>query len=169
MMVVMATHLPTSISPATAAEYNYGVAGGTAIIKVYAPVSLQIVNTQPLNIDSCVSLTKLLTTKVEFCALLCAPCVMKSNFSFALPLQSWTAMGIKFSLKSPAVGSMKRHCPLEALRDTAVNALVAVLSKACAWATALGCNSPPARETGTGVVGLKSGMPGPTGAFVVVT
>lgn len=94
---------------------------------------------------------------------------MKSNFSFGLPSQSFTAMGIRFSLKSPAVGSMKRHCPFEALRDTPVKARVAVSSNCCASATALGCNTPPARETGTGVVGLKSGTPEAAGASVVVT
>ena len=94
---------------------------------------------------------------------------MKSNFSFGLPSQSCTAMGIRFSLKSPAVGSMKRHCPFEALIDTPVKARVAVLSNCCASVTALGCNTPPARETGTGVVGLKFGMPEAAGASVVET
>ena len=61
---------------------------------------------------------------------------------------------------------MKRHFPFEALRDTPVKARVAVLSNCCAWGTALGCNSPPAPETGTGVVGLKSGIPETDGASV---
>lgn len=113
--------------------------------------------------------TRLLTINVEFCALLCFPCVIKSNFSFGLPLQSCIAIGIKFSLKSPAAGFMKRHCPFEALRDTPVNALVAVLSNCWASAAALGCNSPPARETGTGVVGLKFSTPEAAGISVVIT
>lgn len=92
---------------------------------------------------------------------------MRSNFSFSLPLQSWRATGIRFSLKSPAVGSIKRHCPFEALRDTPAKARVAVLSNCCASATALGCSSPPARETGTVVVGLESGTLEVAGAAVV--
>lgn len=92
---------------------------------------------------------------------------MRSNFSFSLPSQSCKATGIRFSLKSPVVGSIKRHCPFEALRDTPVKARVAVLSNTCASATALGCNSPPARETGTGVVGLEFGTLDADGAAVV--
>jgi len=53
---------------------------------------------------------------------------MKSNFSFKLPSQSFIEIGIRFSLKSPAVGSMNKHCPLAAFSETLVNALVAVAS-----------------------------------------
>ena len=72
--------------------------------------------------------TKLLTIRVAPFALLCLPAVMKSNFSFRLPSQSFIEIGIRFCLKSPAVGSMNRHWPLAAFNETLVNDLVAVAS-----------------------------------------
>jgi hypothetical protein len=82
------------------------------------------------------------------------PAVMRSNFSFKLPVHGCRFTGIKFWRKSPAVGLIKRHCPLEALRETEVNARVAVLSRGCDSAADDGCSVTPAPETGTGVEGL---------------
>jgi hypothetical protein len=79
---------------------------------------------------------------------------MRSNFSFKLPVHGCRFTGIKFWRKSPAVGLIKRHCPLEALRETEVNARVAVLSRLFDSAADDGCSVPPAPETGTGVEGL---------------
>jgi len=81
--------------------------------------------------------------------------VMMSNFSPAEPWQSWMAMGIRFWRKSPAVGSMKRHCPLEVFIDAEEKARVAVVSLGFDSAAAEGWRTPPARETGTADVGLE--------------
>jgi hypothetical protein len=62
---------------------------------------------------------------------------------------------MRFCLKSPAVGSMKRHWPEEDLMDTEENARIAVVSRGLASAAEDGWRVPPARETGTGVVGLE--------------
>jgi hypothetical protein len=56
-------------------------------------------------------------------------------------------MGMRFSRKSPAVGSMKRHLPVESLMETEVKARVAVLSNGLASAAAEGLRTPPAPET----------------------
>lgn len=98
--------------------------------------------------------TKLLTIKAAFSALLCFPAVITSNFSFGVPAQATSETGIRFSLKSPAVGSTNRHCPLGAFIDTEVKARVAVPSRSCDSATAEGTSVPPARETGTASVGF---------------
>ena len=87
--------------------------------------------------------------------LLWTPEVTISHFSLGEPAQSTRVTGIRFSRKSPAVGLMKRHWPLGARISTLLNGRTAVLSKAWAWATAVGFRVPPAPETGTGVVGLK--------------
>jgi hypothetical protein len=94
-------------------------------------------------------LVSLLTISVELAALLCAPEVMKSHFSLEEPSQGLRAIGIRFSRKSPAVGSTKRQVPRADLRDTEVKARVAVVSKTLASAAAEGLRTPPARETGT--------------------
>lgn len=67
-------------------------------------------------------------------------------------------MGMRFCLKSPAVGSMKRHWPEDDLSETDVNARVAVVSRSLDSAAAEGWRTPPARETGTGVVGFVEGI-----------
>jgi hypothetical protein len=85
---------------------------------------------------------------------------MKSNFSLAEPVHGCTAMGMRFSRKSPAVGSMKRQSPLASVMETPVSARVAVLSNSWAAAAAVGTSSPPARETGTGVVGFPTSVGG---------
>jgi len=63
-------------------------------------------------------------------------------------------MGIRFWRKSPAVGSIDKQLPFEDLSDTAVLARTALLSRVCASAASDGFRVPPARDTGTGVVGL---------------
>jgi hypothetical protein len=83
---------------------------------------------------------------------------MRSNFSFAAPEQGTSETGIRFCLKSPAVGSTERHWPLAALMLAPVKARVAASSRSCASAAAEGWRTPPARETGTGVVGLVLGI-----------
>ena len=109
--------------------------------------------------------TRVLTTKAAAVPLpllscrLCIPEVRISHFSFADPLHSTSCMGIKFSRKSPAVGSIKRHLPSGALMEILLKARVAVSSRWWDSATAVGCNMPPARETGTASVGLKLGIP----------
>lgn len=80
--------------------------------------------------------------------------MMRSNFSFRLPVHGCRLTGIKFWRKSPAVGLMKRHCPFEAFSETEEKARVAVLSRAFASAAEDGWSVPPAPETGTGVDGL---------------
>ncbi len=80
--------------------------------------------------------------------------MIRSNFSFRLPVHGCRLTGIKFCLKSPAVGLMKRHWPFDALRETPVKARVAVLSRAFASAAEDGWRVTPAPETGTGVEGL---------------
>ncbi len=99
--------------------------------------------------------------------LLCLPSVMRSHFSFGEPVQSTSETGIRFSRKSPAVGSMKRHCPFGARIETLLKARLAVSSRWCDWAAAVGCRVPPARDTGTGSVGFTEGMP-PAPAPVLV-
>ena len=84
---------------------------------------------------------------------------MISHFSFGAPVQSTTETGIRFCLKSPAVGSTERHCPFGSRIDTPSKARTAVSSRWCDSAAAVGCSVPPARDTGTGVVGLAVGMP----------
>jgi len=54
---------------------------------------------------------------------------------------------------------MNRHWPFGALMGTDEKARVAVSSLGLDSATADGWRTPPAPETATGVVGLKSGMP----------
>jgi hypothetical protein len=98
---------------------------------------------------------KELTTRVVLGVLLWMPAVMRSNFSFRLPVQGCRLTGTKFCLKSPAVGLMKRHCPFAALRETPVKARVAVSSRLFASAAEDGLRVPPAPETGTGVDGLE--------------
>lgn len=61
---------------------------------------------------------------------------------------------------------MNRHWPSADLSDTPVKARVAVSSLALASAADDGCKTPPARDTGTGSVGLVSGTE-PTTAAVV--
>jgi hypothetical protein len=102
--------------------------------------------------------TKELTIRVVFGVLLWIPAVIRSNFSFRLPSHGCRLTGIKFWRKSPAVGSMKRHCPLEAFRETEEKARVAVLSRWFDSAAEEGCRVPPAPETGTGVVGLAASV-----------
>ena len=80
--------------------------------------------------------------------------MMRSNFWPADPSHGFTATGMRFSRKLPAVGSMNRHCPSEVLRDAEVTARVAVLSRCCDFATAVGLRNPPAPETPIFAVGL---------------
>ncbi len=61
---------------------------------------------------------------------------------------------MRFCRKSPAVGSIKRHWPAESWMETEENARTAVLSRGLDSAAAEGWRTPPARETGTGVVGF---------------
>lgn len=79
---------------------------------------------------------------------------MISNFSLGVPAQSTKETGMRFSRKSPAVGSMNRHWPFGACMLTEVKARVAVSSRSCDSATAVACKTPPARDTGTASVGL---------------
>lgn len=60
------------------------------------------------------------------------------------------------------------HCPLGARISTLAKARVAVPSRLCASAAAEGLRVPPAREIGTGVVGLVVGMALPAPALVVM-
>jgi hypothetical protein len=85
---------------------------------------------------------------------------MISNFSPAAPVQSATVTGMRFCRKSPALGSMERHWPEEVLMEADVNARVAVSSRGFASAAADGLRTPPARETGRGVVGLPASVAG---------
>ena len=64
-----------------------------------------------------------------------------------LPSQLLRAIGIRFSLKSPAVASMDRHWPAADLRETEEKALVAVSSLGFASAAADGFSTPPALAT----------------------
>lgn len=84
---------------------------------------------------------------------------MTSHFSFGVPPQSTSAMGIRFSRKSPAVGSTNRHWPFGARIPAPLKARVAVSSRCCDSATALGFKVPPARDTGTALVGLGMAAP----------
>jgi len=59
------------------------------------------------------SITRLLTMRANPGLLLCFPAVIKSHFCPSLPSQGLIWIGVKFSLKSPEVGSTKRHCPSE--------------------------------------------------------
>jgi hypothetical protein len=90
--------------------------------------------------------------------------VITSNFSFGVPAQVTKDTGIRFSLKSPAVGSTNKHCPFGACIETDVKARVAVSSLSCDSATAEGTKVPPARDTGTASVGF--GIP-PTATLVI--
>lgn len=58
---------------------------------------------------------------------------------------------------------MKRHWPEGDLMETEVNARVAESSRMCDSAASVGRRTPPARETGTGVVGLPDAMGGDAG------
>lgn len=84
---------------------------------------------------------------------------MTSHFSFAVPAQSTSPTGIRFCRKSPAVGSTDRHWPFGARISTSLKARVAEPSRCCDSAAAVGFRVPPARETGTGVVGLALAVP----------
>ncbi len=79
-------------------------------------------------------------------------------------------MGIRFARKSPAVGSMNRHCPEDDLIETPVKARVAVSSRGFACAAAEGFKTLPARETAIteGLAGVAV-VAGGAGAGVVVT
>ena len=57
--------------------------------------------------------TWLLTMSANPDLSLCLPAVMMSHFWPALPSQGLVWIGVRFSRKSPDVGSTKRHCPLE--------------------------------------------------------
>lgn len=61
---------------------------------------------------------------------------------------------MRFWRKSPARGSMVRQSPVEDFREVEEEARVAVVSFLLASAAADGLRTPPARETGRGVVGL---------------
>lgn len=69
-------------------------------------------------------------------------------------MQGCMATGMRFCLKSPAVGSMKRQRPDEDLREMEEKAKTAVVSLGFDSAAREGTRVPPARETGTGVVGF---------------
>lgn len=115
-------------------------------------------------------LVRVLTMRAEPLALLCLPAVMTSHFSFGAPVQSTRPTGMRFSRKSPAVGSTEMHWPLGARIETALNARVAVSSRWFASAAAEGFSVPPARETGTGSVGLAEipvATPAPAAVVVV--
>lgn len=116
-------------------------------------------------------LTTVLTMSMEFGAVMCFPAVMMSNFSFALPSHALSWTGIKFSRKSPAVASIKRHWPSDDLSDTEEKALVAESSRIFASAAASAFRTPPARATETSWVPLASGavVTGTVLAGVVVT
>lgn len=79
--------------------------------------------------------------------------VIISNFSPALPSHAFNCTGIKFSRKSPAVGSIERHRPSADFTLAEENARVAVSSRTLASAAALGSKTSPARDTGTADVG----------------
>ncbi len=85
--------------------------------------------------------------------LLCLPAVTMSQRSLDVPEQSTSEMGMRFSRKSPAVGSTKRHWPLGARMVTLVRLRVAVVSTALASAAAVGLKEPP-RDTGTALSGI---------------
>lgn len=63
---------------------------------------------------------------------------------------------------------MKRQRPLDDLREMELKARVAVGSRCIASAAAVGFRKPPARETGTRVVGLAFGAWAAAAAAVVV-
>jgi hypothetical protein len=63
-------------------------------------------------------------------------------------------IGIKFSLKSPAVGSTNRQFPEASLSATDENAFTAVPSTGLASAAAEGSRTPPARDTALEVVAV---------------
>lgn len=81
---------------------------------------------------------------------------MISNFSPALPSHAFNCTGIRFSRKSPAVGSIKRHFPSADFKLAEEKARVAVSSRTLASAAALGSKTSPARDTGTAEVGTLS-------------
>lgn len=64
---------------------------------------------------------------------------------------------------------MKRHWPLASLIETDEKARVAVLSRGLASAAEEGWRTPPARETGTGVVGFASTSDCAAAAVVAAT
>lgn len=64
---------------------------------------------------------------------------------------------------------MKRHWPLASLIETDEKARVAVLSRGLASAAEEGWRTPPARETGTGVVGFASASDCAAAAVVAAT
>lgn len=99
------------------------------------------------------TLTTVLTTSIESATSLCFPLVIISNCSPALPSHAFSCTGIKFSRKSPAVGSIKRHCPSADFTLVEEKARVAVSSRTLASAAALGSKTSPARDTGTADVG----------------
>lgn len=63
-------------------------------------------------------------------------------------------MGIRFSRKSPARGSMDRQSPAEDLIETEVRARTAVSSRSWESAAAEASRVPPARDTGEPWVGV---------------
>lgn len=81
---------------------------------------------------------------------------MISNFWPALPSQAFNCTGIRFSRKSPAVGSIKRHCPSADFKLAEEKARVAVSSRTFASAAASGFRTSPARDTATADVGALS-------------
>lgn len=95
----------------------------------------------------------MLTTSIESATSLCFPLVITSNFWPALPSHGFSCTGIKFSRKSPAVGSIKRHCPSADFRLAEEKARVAVSSRTLASAAASGFKTSPARDTATADVG----------------
>lgn len=66
-------------------------------------------------------------------------------------------IGIRFCLKSPAVGSRNKHFPDASFRTIDEKAFTAVLSTTLASAAAEGSRTPPARDTGRGDVGSPVG------------
>ena len=72
-----------------------------------------------------------------------------------LPSQAFNVTGIKFSRKSPAVGSTKRHWPSEDLMAAEEKARVAVSSRILASAAAAELRTPPARATPISPVSLR--------------
>lgn len=94
------------------------------------------------------NLTTVLTTSIESATSICFPLVTISNFSPALPSHAFNCTGIKFSRKSPAVGSINRHCPSADFTLAEEKARVAVSSRTLASAAALGSRTAPARDTG---------------------
>lgn len=96
--------------------------------------------------------TAVLTTSIVPAWSSCLPLVMMSNFWFALPSQGFSWTGIRFWRKSPAAGSMERHCPLAALMVVEEKARVAVGSRGLASAAAAALRTPPARAMGAPLV-----------------